>query len=1100
MKTETLMRMLDGLDHRERLAALVEHGRKLSPAETEALIDELSGGDTQRRRLALYLAQLRRNLAPAWRALADEALSVRCLAARQLGRYAETIPDDVVDDLDDASLAVLLREVCRRRRAVQAEHLCEALLGRERLRDAAPLLSLRRPAWIAAQLERAAWPDRVWSRLAQRSPELMTARIEALFTASAERPDLVWRRFGVEVWAQIAKLRPATLAAWVDRHADPQTLPLTLSSALSHLTRWSPAWMVRALGQRSAWVNQHGLPRGLVRRVRRVDDADLLLLCRGLARLAPQRLAELVCRLPYPRRASVFEAATAELSTERMEWPTSLLAVLPTWLRDREAARMLDLARAKTDPSFRRELLGLRDIAVVRAELEREGRASQAVDRADAHVALIRSTRRSAAGMSETLTWLSRLSNEQDPVRLAILSALAEVPGQRFLDPVALDLVVAPLFDARDTSHATRLQAAKLAQRLMSARATEPGSAMFVFALSLLERLAGQSGTPDLPRLDKNLPRGAEVAIVDALLPWLKAAEQRQQEHHIFRLWAALGKRAWKVPKLANLLDQMLWHGKKNNAAWTAQLWLQDPRTRDARVKELVKRDRSALYLAPVFEHCHRRRQTLLVERMTEKAPRGRFHDGKVTFFPRVQSGFHRWPTPVQQLYLNLLGKAEAAPKQFTQTRVSLVAQRARVPLTRLTDLSDALGSADVAVKEAALSALVWLDNPGPALPILLDHLDGDRARVAMYAMPRLARLIPRGAMVTALAGLLARPSLKVTVQKEIVRLLGQLATPLAVDLLRSTWAKPLHRDVRVATLHAARALLSRPEAWVLLEEAAVDADLDIARALVDVPVFTVADGHRARYLGCMAAVADHPSPVARAALFAALQNDWALAAPVETTALACRVIARLDASDPWRAAVRVVCEGARSPASHDAILRACAQLVFASERDVAPAGDHDRMAQQRLVGLVGTLSEDRHPNNALLLDRLATSLLDQPHCWGLGARLRLAASSNSAIARVALVLLEGAPTPRLCSAVENEARTAASAEARDWSPSEAMDQIAVLRAAEVSARLVAVGMLTGFGPRWGWGSAWTAVLEQLRNDADLDVRSEARALWLKAT
>jgi hypothetical protein len=1100
MKTEKLMRTLDGLDHRERLAALIEHGRTLTPAESETLIDELSRGDTQRRRLALYLAQQRRSLAPLWRALNDPALSVRCLAARQLGRYAETIAESVIDSLDTTSLAVLLREMCRRGRAAQAESLCEALVGRERLREAAPLLSLGRPEWIATQLTRAAWPDAVWSRLAQRCPELVIARINELLSASSERPDLVWRHFGVEVWGQLAKLRPAALATLVDRHADKDTLPLPLCLALPHLARWSPVWMVQTLGQRSAWVNQYGLPAGLLRRVRRVDDAELVPLCRGLARSAPLRLAELVSHLPYPRRKSVFEAATAELETARLEWPTRLLAVLPTALRDREAARMLGLDRAQTDPSWRRELLGLRDVTVVRAELEREGRASQAADRAEAHAALIRSTRRSAAGMSETLAWLARLKNDQDPVRLSILSALAEVPAHRFVDPAALDLVIAPLFDARDTSHATRMQAAKLAQRLLCARATEPGSAMFAFALSLLERLAGQSGTPDLPRLDKNLPRGAELAIVDALLPWLKAAQQRQQEHHIFRLWAALGKRAWKVPKLTNLLDEMLWHGKKNNAAWTAQLWLEDPKTRDARVRDLVKRDRSALYLPTVFQHCHQRRQMLLVERLTEKAPRGRFHDGKVTYFPQVQSGFHRWPTHLQQLYLNLLSSAEAAPKQFTQTRASLVAQRARVPLTHSVDLATALASTDIALQEAALGALVWLDQPSPALPILLDHLDSDRARVAMYALPRLARLIPRTTMVEALQSLLERPTLKVTVHKEILRLLGQLATPLAVNLLRATWAKPLHRDVRIATLHAARSLLSQPDAWTLLGEAAVNADPDIARALVEVPPIPIAHGHRARYFAAMACVADHPSPVARAAFFAALQNGWALAAPVEATALAARVIARLDARDPWRAAVRVLLEGARSTASHEPIVDALVQFVFATERDVAPAGEHDRMAQQRLFGMADALSADRHPTNRLLLERLAALLLEQPHCWGLGARLRLAASANSAIAQVAIALLQTAPTPRLCLSVEEAGRAAANAEVRDWSVNEAMDQIVVLRAAGADARLVAVAMLAGFGPRWGWGSAWTSTLEELRNDTDLDVRSAARSVWLATT
>jgi hypothetical protein len=108
---------------------------------------------------------------------------------------------------------------------------------------------------------------------------------------------------------------------------------------------------------------------------------------------------------------------------------------------------------------------------------------------------------------------------------------------------------------------------------------------------------------------------------------------------------------------------------------------------------------------------------------------------------------------------------------------------RARVPITTVSDLADALAASDIAVQEAALGALVWVDAPEPALPILLEHLDGDRARVAMYAMPRLARLLPRARMVDALAELLARPQIKVTVHKEALRLLGMLATPRAIEL-----------------------------------------------------------------------------------------------------------------------------------------------------------------------------------------------------------------------------------------------------------------------------------------------------------------------------
>jgi hypothetical protein len=1097
MTPDNLVRELDRLDHRERLAALIQHGRGLAADEVSALCRALMQGDVHRRRLALQLAQLRGELAVIERALDDSSLSVRSLAAKLFGREAPAIPASVVDRLDAVSLKVLLRELVRRRRTAIAEGLIEGLLARERLGEAASLLSVCESSSIAKWLDAAAWPDAIWLRLAKHRPALLVARIEVLFGSG--RVDLVWRRFDASVWAQLAQREPATVAGWIDRHAEAEALPNNLQSALRHLVRWSPAWMVGTLARRVAWVAQHGLPQGLAARAHLVDDATLAPLCRGLARTAPPLLGRLIARLPYSRRAIAFAAAIESLELAHIEWPTTLLLVLPTAVRDREAARMLGLVRAQTNGSWRRELLGLRDIEFARPELEREGRSAQATDRAEAHAALIRSTARSRVGMPETLAWLrSRVRNEQDPVRLAVLMALAEAPVHRFDDPTALDGVIAPIFEARDTSYATRTQAARIAHRLMIARAAEPRSPMFALGLSILERLAGQAGTPDLPRLDRNLPRGAELAIVEALLPWAQAAQQRAQEHHVFRLWAALGKRAWRVAALGELLHQMLWHGQRNNAAWTAHLWLDDPRTRDERVREMVERDRSALYVFRVLQHAHRRRQTLLAERLRDEAPRGRFHDGKVVLIPVLVDGFHRWTTALQRQYVELIEQAELEPKRFSQTRAQLIRMRARVPITRVSELAAALASSDVPTREAALGALIWIDEPAPALPILLEHVDGDQARVAMYAMPRLARLLPRDRTVAALAELLARPQLKVTVHKEALRLLGQLATPRAIALVRAAWTQPLHRDVRIAAMHAARSLLSHAEAWTILTEAARDTDQDIARALVEVPLTTIADVHRSRYLSTMAAVADHPSPTARAALFLALASGWSLAGPGTAVQLAARVLARLDVLDPWQAAARVLAEGTRSATEHATIERLIVELATAADRDVAPAGERDRMAHRRLVAVIDALLGDRHPLALVLFERVAASLLAQPNWWGLGVRLRLAATPNERVGAVGTELFVSAPMPSMRSMVVDAARAAAELPARNWQPNEAAQVMADLR--EGDAAQVAVALLGVFGPRWGWGAEWVAELAELREHEALDVRLAARELWLTTT
>jgi hypothetical protein len=538
-----LMRRLRQLDHPERMRALIELARGLPPAEVDSLVRQLGEGDAYRRWLGLQVVALRRDEGAAWAALDDPSLLVRSLAAKLVGRLASDVPASALDRLDALTLSRLLREIVRRRRVPLAEALTLALLERGRLREAAMLLPSCSDGFVEARLDQAAWPEVVWKRLAARRPALLAARLERAF-AAAERPELVWRRHPPALWAELCERAPLEVAGWVDRYAEADALPreLTQGAGLARLARRAPARMLGWLSTRLPWLTRAGLPAGLAGRARELDDDALAPLCRGLAQQSPAMLAALLGKLPYPRRARLFERATAELDTTLVEWPTELLAVLPTWLRDREAARLLGLLRARTDGSWRRELLGLRAIDAARAELEREGQSAQASERGEAHAALVQASMRSGEGMPQTLAWLRRLRNEQDPVRAAALGALARVPGRHFSDPAALDAVLSPIFEARDTSWTTRQHVARVAHQLLSSRATEPTSPMFRLGLDLLERLAGHAGTPDLPRLDRNLPRGAERAIVAALGPWLEAARSRQQDRHLLRLWVGAGQ------------------------------------------------------------------------------------------------------------------------------------------------------------------------------------------------------------------------------------------------------------------------------------------------------------------------------------------------------------------------------------------------------------------------------------------------------------------------------------------------------------------------------------------------------------------------------
>ncbi|MCA9710664.1 MAG: hypothetical protein KDK70_32780, partial [Myxococcales bacterium] len=253
----------------------------------------------------------------------------------------------------------------------------------------------------------------------------------------------------------------------------------------------------------------------------------------------------------------------------------------------------------------------------------------------------------------------------------------------------------------------------------------------------------------------------------------------------------------------------------------------------------------------------------------------------------------------------------------------------------------------------------------------------------------------------------------------------------------------------------------------------------------------------RARYLDVMTQVVDHPDPTARAALFTALQGGWTLAAVDTAVTLATKVVGRLDPIDPWRAAVGVLVEGARSRSARGPIVALIDDLLDAALADLAPAGERDQLPYQRLLFTVEQLTTQRQPAAAGMLKSLAVRLLAEPITWKAGVRTWLAASPNNALGPVVMALVETARSSRSHLAIEHAAAAEARYSGRQWTEVEALDVIDTLMADEAPARLVAARMIDAFGQQWAWSQAWVERLGKLRADDDLDVSVAARGVWV---
>lgn len=991
-QTQTLLNRLDGLDHDARVQLMVrttlvaQHQPGFEP-----IVDELLHSDeVYHRHLALVAINVMRDDARLLTLARDPSVSVWQSAISACGKWMEG-PARFLALLEESSPAqqdLLLKKIVQHRRQKLIEALIPALVERFDVSMIAALLPHCEEATLQEWLPHLEVHQLNWRQMALNHTEFTLKTLDKALAAASERARFsVWWQFhrGIEALAlRHSEAFVELLTRWC-----PDGPPLLVEPHLSILFQRHPVEATALMTRPGALMRlrQRGIPRRILRKLTKQEDAVIIALARPLL-THHVGLAALLKHLPPSRRARIFEAVYEGHDLASTVWPDAIMDVLPHALRHREAARMLSLRKVQAQASERLRVQASQPIEQARATLEQAAVASQAEDRVAALEALVRCTHRSRAGMTETLERLLRLRNEQDPVRMAALHALSQVSPTLFKDAHAdtLGTLVTDAVEARDLSYGTRRAIFNLVHRIMRETATRPTSALFQFCLEALSLLAGQAGVLDLPRLS-DLPQGAERAIVAVLLPWLQHAHKREATQNILRLASALGRRAWALPRLQALIGDACRRGPIWVSSTAIGLWLQAPETRDERARQLLDEDESVLVLTPVFDHAHRRRQSWLAPVLEGRPLRGRFGTGQTAWLPPAFSGFGRWLPRQQRAMERLLRRVIDDKSQEGFRRAEAVQTLAALPVLELSDLMRDVSSQEVIIQEAALGALVWLDRPGESIGVLMQHLDGDRARVAMYAMPRLARLISPFQLNAALRALLARPRLKVTVHKEALRLLGDLGGEESVALLKAQWEKPkLHKDVRIAVLHGLRGLLDHEQSWQVLGDAAEGASRDVATAMLSVAACDVPVKHRRRYARLLLKFKTHTTLEVRQLLFEVMRShtrgaSWSEGLEVSVAQVARESFERSTPDMAWRSAMGTLIEVCRDGAAQrELVLTAEALAAHVVQEEATPGLEHDVPFRQRLGHLCQTLSQLPDRNRRALAKTLdeITQIVDR--------------------------------------------------------------------------------------------------------------------------
>ena len=1101
---EALLSELDSLGYRARIAraALLGRDARGTPALT-ALLSLLLSGDAYEACLAVEMARSARDEATLLRGLTHPSRLVRGRAASFVGDFVQddAAIERLLPELSPAVRRRILKGVALARRSALASRLLPSVRARNGAAEAALLLPGLDSEAVRRLLPELGHTVRGWSTLVHRHPDAVLDFLQTRLTQAPERerPTLL-SRYGAPL-AELTLRRSEAVMALVREFSAPVALPYFVEKTLPRLARRHPEQVAALLTRPTfrSMLYRHGLSAGLLRQAWAFSQEQRLALARALAD-APELLARFLRALP-PSERSVLFAHAFEGAPPRL-LPGPLLAVLPHATRDAEAVRQLGLREAQEDRDVQLNLLALRTIEHAREPLQKAAFASKAEDRARALSLLVASTGLSRRGLKETLTHLARLKNEQDPVRQEVLSTLSRVPVSVFTPEhiPGLEALVTYVVEARDTSIGTRSALQEVAFRFIRAYAATPDSPLFRFALDMLKRLAGQTGSLPLPPLQRDLPRGAEYHLFAALLPMIRSASARESYALILRLTESLGRRAWNMDMLQALLEPILEDPQDGLAQTALQHWLAPPRTRDARVRKLLDRDESVITVARVFEHVHRRRQEWLDPYLDGRVLQGRFTPSKhLGWVPPARDGFHRWLPRQQSRFATLLLNIARDTERSTFERTGVLHVLPHLQVVSVETLLPFLDSQDVPTVEAALGALVWLDRPEPGLPLLLEHLDGDRARVAMYAVPRVAKLVSPETFSSTLGTLLSREKLRVTVHKEVLRLLGTFRFERSLALLRQQWDKPqLHRDVRIAVGHAARQLLDDDAAWALLEAMARAEDAYVAASLLEQPAGQLPPPLRPRYAALVLQVSRHPELTVRRQAFTFLPS-WSagMEEPVAREALG--RVTDLAQGAEWREALHALVEVTREGRAFEQVVSCATRLLSTPLSPAHDAGaERDVPALQRLKALgqkLQALPREVRLRLRAQLGEVAQVLSRNAALWPERATLLLSCfdwrEPEDAARGVVELAAEVREEPLFAPTLAPLVAAAVGDPATEWTPESLLESAdRVTR----EAPLVAVALVSVAGQRLHWREPATRRLRTLRQHPSAAVRAAAHA------
>ena len=406
------------------------------------------------------------------------------------------------------------------------------------------------------------------------------------------------------------------------------------------------------------------------------------------------------------------------------------------------------------------------------------------------------------------------------------------------------------------------------------------------WAARWLATVVQERGRVSFRDLEDRLSDADVRRIAPALLPVLRGWLARERDVALLGAARSLGRRVRLLPELLDLLEQTVRESRTAGLPEQALALLKEqaPRRLATLIPSLIARGPLLGRPAPRLPLPPPQAPGPAGPFLGREIVTGRFSTGRTRFVLPFREGFFRWTPTQQRRFGDTLREVIEDTQRDSPAVFSAVDALAALPAVPPTTLETIAGprSRHPAARDTALRALARRET-GDGIPALLDAVRpapagasppvappdaaeaqaiADRAKVATYALRRSLLQMPPA---PALAIVREIDTSHLTVAKEVARLLGDLRSEEAFhELLEWERRDDLHRDVRVAVVHAFWGHPDREETWAALQRAAASPEPAVASAAARMPADRLPPPARRRLLDLLAALLLHPHPAVR--------------------------------------------------------------------------------------------------------------------------------------------------------------------------------------------------------------------------------------------